>query len=143
MTSILNQRKRISTGDVNVNLGKSLFFLIMAGCILLGGEVQAHSVFKKRMQAMYPNKKVSCNTCHVDKQPKSKRNAYGQLFHKTFESKTLSADVKTKKGAEKKAFENEVLAVEFDKAFKKVKAMTFHDLIEAGVIDGITEKEEK
>ena len=130
-----------------MNLGKglfkSLFFLTIAGCILLGGEAQAHSVFKKRMQALYPNKKVSCNTCHVDKKPKTERNPYGKLFHKTFESKTLSADVKLKKGAEKKAFETEVLAVEFDKAYEKVKAMTFHDLIEAGVIEGITEKEEK
>ena len=75
--------------------------------------------------------------------PKTQRNLYGKLFHKTFESKTLTADLKTKKGAEKKAFETEVLAVEFDKAFEKVKTMTFHDLIEAGVIDGITEKEEE
>jgi len=126
-----------------VNLGKSLCFLMMVSCVLVCGEAEAHSVFKKRMQAAYPNKKISCNTCHVDKKPKSERNLYGKLFHTTFESKTLSADLKGKKGPEKKAFETEVLAVEFDRAFEKVKAMTFHDLIEAGVIDGITEKEEK
>ena len=127
-----------------MNLGKSLFLLVVAVCVFfLGGEAQAHSVFKKRMQAMYPKKKISCNTCHVDKQSKTKRNLYGKLFHKTFESKTLTADLKAKKGAEKKKFETEVLAVEFDKAFEKVKAMTFHDLIEAGVIGGITEKEEE
>lgn len=127
-----------------MNQSKSFCLLLLAGCMLLFcGEAQAHSVFKKRMQASYPNKKISCNACHVDKQPKTERNAYGKLFTKTFENKTMSADIKDKKGAEKKAFETEVLAVEFDKAFEKVKAMTFHDLVEAGVIDGITEKEEE
>ena len=126
-----------------MNFGKSLFFGMIAVCFLLGGEAEAHSVFKKRLQAMYPNKKVSCNACHVVKQPKSERNLYGKLLHKTFESKTLSADLRSKKGAEKKAFETKVLAVEFDKAFEKVKAMTVHDLIEAGVIAGITQKEEE
>ena len=126
-----------------MNPGKSLCFLVMVSCVLFCAEAQAHSIFKKRLQAQYPNKKISCNTCHVDKKPKSERNLYGKLFHKTFESKTLTADHKAKKGPERKAFETEVLAVEFDKAFEKVKAMTFHDLVEAGVIDGITEKEEE
>jgi len=125
-----------------VNQSQSFCLLIMVGFMLLFcGDAQAHSAFKKQMAAKYPNKKISCNMCHVDKQSKTKRNAYGKLFHKTFESKTLSVDFKAKKGAERKAFETEVLNVEFEKAFEKVKAMTFHDLIEAGVIDGITEEE--
>jgi len=128
---------------MKVNLSKSLCFLVIISCVLFCAEAQAHSAFKKRLQAKYPNKKISCNTCHVNKKPKSERNLYGKLFHKTFESKTLTADFKAKKGDEKKAFEKEVLIVEFDRAFEKVKAMTFHDLVEAGVIDGITEKEEE
>ena len=143
LTMILDLRKTNFDRSCDVNLGKSLCFLVMAGCILLCGEAQAHSVFKKRMQANYPNKKISCNTCHVDKRPKSERNAYGKLFHNTFESKTLTADFKAKKGPEKKAFEKDVMAVEFDNAYEKVKEMTFHDLVEAGVIDGITEKEKE
>ncbi len=127
-----------------MNRSKSLCLLMLAASMLLFcGESQAHSVFKKRMQANFPNKKISCNACHVDKQPKTERNAYGELFTKTFENKTMSADLKEKKGAEKKAFEAEVLTVEFDKAYEKIKAMTFADLVEAGVIDGITDKEEK
>ena len=94
------------------------------------------------MAAKYPKKSISCNTCHIKGESKTERNAYGKLFHKTFESKTLSADFKAKGKDEKKAFETEVLTVEFDKAFEKIKAMTFHDLIEAGAIDGITQKEE-
>jgi len=137
--------RKNSSGDVNVNQSKSFCLLMLAGCMLLFcGDAQAHSVFKKQMAAKYPNKKISCNTCHVEKQPKTERNAYGKLFHKTFESKTLTADFKAKGSrAEKKAFETEVMAVEFDKAFEKVKAMTVHDLIEAGVIEGITEKEKE
>ena len=116
---------------------------MLAGCmILFGGTAQAHSVFKKQLEAKYPKMKISCNTCHIDKKPKTERNAYGKLFFKTFENKTMSADAKAKKGAEKKDFEKDVMVPEFNKAFDKVKAMTFHDLIEAGAIDGITQKEE-
>ena len=128
-----------------MNQSKSLCLLMMVGCMLLFcGDAQAHSVFKKQMAAKYPKKNISCNTCHIKGESKTERNAYGKLFHKTFESKTLSADFKAKKDKdEKKTFETEVLTVEFNNAFEKVKAMTFHDLIEAGVIDGITEKEKE
>lgn len=95
------------------------------------------------MEAAFPKKKISCNACHVEKKPKTERGAYGKLFSKTFESKTLTADWKALKGAEKKAFEKEKLGPEFDKAYEKIKAMTFQDLVEAGVIAGITEKEEE
>ena len=127
-----------------MNQSKSFCLVMIVGFVLLlCGDVQAHNAFKKQLAAKYPNKKVSCNACHIKGESKSERNAYGKLFHKTFESKTLSADFKAKARDEKKAFETEVLVVEFDKAFEKIKAMTFHDLVEAGVIDGITEDEEK
>lgn len=126
-----------------MNQGKSLCMAILMGCtFVFCGQANAHKVFKDQMQAKYPKKKISCNTCHVDKKPKTERNAYGKLFSKTFENKTLTADFKAKKGAEKKTFAKETMAVEFDKAYEKIKAMTFHDLVEAGVIPGITESEE-
>ncbi len=118
--------------------GKSLLcVLLTVGCALVfTTPASAHSVFKKTMAAKYPDKKVSCNACH-DPKDKKIRNNYGKLLQKQFESKTLTADWKAKKGAEKKAFEKEVMVPEFEKAFEKVKAMTVHDLIEAGFFDGI------
>ena len=127
-----------------MNQIKSLCMAFMFLCMFsFCSQADAHGVFKKQLNAKYPKKKVSCNTCHVDKKPKTERNAYGKLFSKTFENKTMTADWKGKKGAEKKTFEKEKMAPEFDKAYEKIKAMTFHDLIEAGVIAGITEKEEE
>lgn len=127
-----------------MNQVKIFCMFVAVGCMLvLSGNADAHGVFKKQLQTKYPNKKISCNACHVDKKPKTERNAYGKLFSKTFENKTLTKDWKSKKGAEKKTFETDVMAVEFNKAYDKVKAMTFHDLVEAGVIEGIEDKEEE
>jgi cytochrome c553 len=110
---------------------------------VFSADASAHNVFKKQLQAKYPNMKISCNTCHVPKEKKSVRNGYGKLLIKMFDSKTLTADLKTKSGEEKKKFETEVMAPEFDKAFAKLQKMTFDDLAKAGVIDGITPKEEE
>jgi len=109
---------------------------------MVTSSASAHSVFKKKLAEKYPEKKVSCNACH-DPKDKKIRNSYGKLLQKQFESKTLTADWKEKKGKEKKEFEADVMAPEFEKAFEKVKAMTVHDLIEAGFFDRIDTPEEK
>ena len=126
-----------------MNRGKGLLYLVLAlGCsVVFTVPVSAHSAFKKQLASKYPNMKVSCNACHVKQQPKTVRNNYGQLFSKTFENKTLTADWKAKKGPMKKEFEKAVMVPAFDAAFEKIKVMTLHDLIEAGVIDGITSPE--
>jgi hypothetical protein len=132
-----------------VNLAKSLVCLSVAlGCtIAFTVPASAHTAFKKKLAEKYPNKKISCTACHIPKaeidpdetDPKDKkpRNNYGKLIQSQFESKTLSAERALKKGQERKDFENDVMVPEFEKAFEKVKAMTVHDLIEAGFFEGI------
>lgn len=136
-----------------MNRGKSLLslLLLMVCALAFTVPVSAHSVFKKNFSAKYPGKKVSCNACHLttdekkamddlDPNDKKPRNNYGKLIQSQFESKTLSADRAAKaKLQDKKDFETEVMLPEFEKAFAKVKAMTVHDLIEAGFFEGIDE----
>ncbi len=124
--------------------GKSLLcgLMVLASCFAMTSTASAHSAFKKKMQELYPDKKISCNGCH-DPKDKKIRNAYGKLLQKQFESKTLTADWKAKKGKEKKQFEADVMVPEFVKSFEKVKAMTVHDLIEAGFFEGIDNREEE
>lgn len=133
-----------------MNSGKRILCCLMVlGCLaVFATPAAAHNIFKKKVASEFPNLKVTCNMCHVDKEPKSVRNEYGKLFTKTFESKTLSADLAAMKDKkvdreEIKKFEEEVMLKEFDQAYEKIKAMTFKDLVEAGVIPGATPKEEK
>ncbi|MFK7769656.1 MAG: hypothetical protein AB8B55_20775 [Mariniblastus sp.] len=125
-----------------MNRGKSLLCMMLAiGCALaFNSTASAHKVFKDKLSAKYPNLKVSCNACHVKGEKKSVRNNYGKLFFKTFENKKLTAEM-PKDRDEKKEYTEKVMAPEFEKAFEKIKAMTFADLMEAGVIDGITKPE--
>lgn len=133
-----------------MNFGKRvLSAVIVLGCLaVFASPASAHNIFKKKISSEFPNVKISCNMCHVAKEPKSVRNEYGELFTKTFESKTLSADLAAMKDkkvdrAEIKKFEEEVMLKEFEKAYEKIKVMTFKDLLEAGVIQGAEVKEEK
>ena len=52
----------------------------------------------------------------------------------------LTKDWKAKSGAEKKSYEKEVMVVEFAKAYEKISKMTFADLIENDLIDGVKPK---
>jgi hypothetical protein len=118
--------------------------MLVAVCCagVFSADASAHNVFKKQLQSKYPDMKISCNVCHVDKEKKSVRYNYGQLLTKTFDSKTLTADLKSKSGADKKKFESDVMIPEFDKAFGKIQKMTFDDLAKAGLIVGITKSED-
>ena len=114
-----------------MNRGKSFFCALLAiVCILVFTvPASAHSVFKKQLEEKYPDRSISCNTCHGKK--KIERNVYGRLLRSQFDSKTLTADFKTKERADKKTFENEVMIPEFMSAFDKVQAMTLAEAIEA------------
>ncbi len=118
--------------------GRSLLcaLLVIGSIATFATPASAHSVFKKLMAEKYAGKKVSCTACH-DPKDKKIRNSFGKLIQKQFESKTLTADWKAKKGKEKKNFEKEVMTPEFEKAFEKIKVMTVHDLIDAGFFAGI------
>ena len=139
-----------------MNRGKSLLcaLLMMVCALAFTVPASAHTVFKKKLAEMYPNKKISCNACHatkaeiaandkIDPNGKKPRNNYGKLIQSQFGSKTLSADRDAKKGQDRKDFENDVMLPEFEKAFAKVKAMTVNDLIEAGFFDGIDNPDEE
>ena len=139
-----------------MNRGKSLLcaLLMMVCALAFTVPASAHTGFKKNLAEKYPGKKISCNACHltkdqvkasedIDPNDKKPRNRYGRLIQKQFASKTLTADLKTKKGQDKKDFEKDVMIPEFEKAFTKVKAMTVHDLIEAGFFEGIDTPDDK
>ncbi len=114
-----------------MNRGKSLScaVLVVVCTLVFTVPASAHSVFKKQLEAKYPDRSISCNTCHG--KSKKDRNVYGRLLMSQFDSKSLTADFKSKKGADKKAFENEVMIPEFLSAFDKVQAMTLAEAIEA------------
>ena len=112
--------------------------MLAMGCVLaFSTTASAHKIFKDKLSEKYPNVKISCNACHVKGEKKSVRNNYGKLFFKTFENKKLTAEMPDDRD-EKKEYAEKVMIPEFEKAFEKIKVMTFNDLVEAGVIPGIT-----
>lgn len=123
---------------------KHVFPLLLAiGCIFaMSSQAQAHNAFKKFLAEKYPKMKINCNACHVNKQPKTTRNAFGQIYTKLMGVENMSATFKEKKGAEKKDYEQKVMLPAFEKAYEKVKKMTYDDMVKAGLIEGAEKKEE-
>jgi hypothetical protein len=112
----------------------SLLLTILA---FAASDAQAHSAFKKYISSKFPTKKMSCDVCHVKGQKKDVKNSYGQLFIKVMNKPNLTKEWKAKKGADKKAYEKEVMVPAFEKAFKKISKMTFEDLVKYNMIDGV------
>ena len=84
-----------------------------------------------------PNKKFTCNVCHVSGQKKTVKNSYGQLFIKVMNKPTLTKDWKSKSGDAKKTHEKDVMIPAFEAAYKKISKMTFADLLKNDMIDGV------
>ena len=128
-----------------IKFGKCLCGLVLVGgfVLLLCSTANAHNIFKKEVSKKYPGKKISCNACHVEKKPKTERNAFGKLFHKQFADQELTKNWKSKKGAEKKDYEVTVMIPAFQKALKNVTAMTYDDIIKAGLVEGIDDQQPK
>ena len=117
-------------------------------CLPVAGH--AHMTFKKEISKKYPEMKITCNACHVDKKPKTERNEFGKLFAKQLKDKDITENFKSREGDERKAYEKEVMIPEFKKALEKVKKMkpeyselTYDDLIKAGEMPEITPKPKK
>ncbi|MCH2180123.1 MAG: hypothetical protein MK106_15100 [Mariniblastus sp.] len=116
--------------------------------VLSPSALMAHTSFKKELAKKYPNMKISCSACHVDKKPKSERNELGKLFFKDMKSKNISATYKSKKGDDRKAYVNDVMNPAFNAALKKIQKQknkegkTYDELIKSGEMPGITKKEE-
>lgn len=108
----------------------------------------AHVAFKKALSKKYPEMKITCNACHVDKKPKSERNEFGKLFAKELKDKKLTESFKSKSDIdERKKYVKEVMTPEFVKALDKIKKtkpkdqkLTYDELIKAGEIKEITKK---
>ena len=105
--------------------------------------LEAHATFKKALEKKYDKKiRVTCNMCHVKKEPKSKRSEFGELFFKEFKDLGLSAQWAALKGDERKKLETDVMIPEFLKALKVVVEKKnkddekYGDLIPAGEIPG-------
>lgn len=129
-----------------MKFGKSIFCASLAIAVMAisGSPLMGHNVFKKTLGEKYDDMKISCNACHVQGEAKTERNAFGKLFHKELKELSLSEKYKEIKDRdEKKAFENEVMAPAFEKAYKKISAMSFEELIKAGMIDGIDPPEDE
>jgi hypothetical protein len=113
------------------------FYFALICWLLAVNESSAHNIFKKEMDALLPGMKIDCNACHIDKKPKTERNPLGKLFQKELEAEELTKNWKTKKGSDKKDYEEKVMVPSFKKAAEKVFAMTLEDVIKAGGIEGI------
>ena len=126
--------------------------IVVAAAVLfvLNTDADAHMTFKKEISKKYPDMKITCNACHVNKKPKTERNEFGKLFAKQLKDKNISATFKDLSRDEKKQYEKEVMVPEFTKALEKVKKMkpkdsdsTYDELIKAGEIAEITKKPDK
>ena len=130
-----------------MNFKKSILFAVAFAVFAAANSADAHMAFKKQLAAKYAGTKVSCNACHVKGKPKSDRNEFGKLFSKELKKThpNLTKDFKSKKGADKKAFEKSTVVPAFDKALKLVKVMkekksgkTYDELIKAFEMPEIT-----
>ncbi len=113
--------------------------------------LEAHTVFKKALEKSYEGVKVSCNACHVKGKSKDDRNEeLGKAFYDQLKELNLTEGWKSKKGAEKKEYQTEVMIPAFKKALKVIKEKkkdeageTWHTLIETAALDGLKLKETK
>ena len=75
--------------------------------------------------------------CHVKGEKKDVRNDYGKLFIKVMDKPTLTEDWKALAGDEKKTYEADVMTPAFEGAYNKLSKMTFADLINHNMIEGV------
>ena len=111
--------------------------LLLAAFAFATPSAEGHAIFKKYLSEKMPNKKFTCNVCHVAGEKKTVKNSYGKLFIKVIDKPTLSKDWKSKSGADKKKFEKEVMLPAFEKAYAKISKLTFADLLEEDLIEGV------
>ena len=111
--------------------------LLLAAFAFATPSAEGHAIFKKYLSEKMPNKKITCNVCHVSGQKKDVKNSYGKLFIKVINKPTLTKDWKSKSGDAKKTYEKDVMLPAFEAAYKKVSKMTFADLLKNDLIDGV------
>ena len=77
--------------------------LLLAAFAFATPSAEGHSIFKKYLSEKMPNKKFTCNVCHVPNENKTVKNSYGKLFIKVINKPTLTKDWKSKSGDAKKS----------------------------------------
>jgi len=127
-----------------VKLSQTAFYLLATIFLTNLGlsNASAHSVFKKIMDQKYQGIKINCNACHIEGEDKTERNLFGKLFYRELESENLTQTWKDKKGKEKRDYEQEVMTPAFEKAWAKVAAMTYDDMVKSGLVEGMEKKDE-
>ena len=111
--------------------------LLLASFAFATPSAEGHAIFKKYLSQKMPNKKLTCNVCHVAGEKKSVKNSYGKLFIKVINKPNLTKDWKSKTGDAKKTYEKDVMLPAFEAAYKKISKMTFADLLKNDLIDGV------
>jgi ssDNA-binding Zn-finger/Zn-ribbon topoisomerase 1 len=135
--------RRIYTFAVAILMGVVISFTFGSSTL------EAHTVFKKALEKSYEGVKVSCNSCHIKGKSKKQRNEdLGKAFYEEMKDQNLTEEWKSKKGAEKKAYQTDVMIPAFQKALKIVKEKkkeeggdTWHTLIETAQLDGLKLKD--
>jgi phosphatidate phosphatase APP1 len=123
-----------------VKFGKYVFCAVLTFGLAawMGTPAMGHNVFKKQLSENFPEMKISCNACHVKGEEKSTRNAFGSLIHKELKDLELTKNYEAIKDRdEKKKYEAEVMTPAFQKAYKKISAMSFADFVKAGGLEGV------
>lgn len=117
---------------------------------ILASAADAHDAFKEPLEHRYNLKTVSCKSCHPDNKDRSIHNRFGMLFVEALKGSEMTKkfhEAEAKGEDAKKAYEKE-MAKEFTKLLPIIeqKKITFKDLIEAGLMNGMrvaVPKEEK
>ncbi len=119
----------------------ALFTCVALALGVIFSQASGHTIFKKQMQKKFENLVVKCEACHVKKEPKTVRNAFGELFFQELKDDNLTAQWEQLKGLEKKKFETEVMAPRFDKILEEIKERTnkegekYGDILAAGKLE--------
>ena len=76
--------------------------LLLATFAFATPQAEGHAFFKKYLSEKMPNKKFTCNVCHVSGEKKSVKNSYGQLFIKVMNKPNLRKNGSQSRETQKK-----------------------------------------
>ncbi|HMP79562.1 MAG TPA: hypothetical protein PKD54_08930 [Pirellulaceae bacterium] len=101
-----------------------LVVILMTAMGLVWSQASGHTIFKKQIQKKYEHLVVKCEACHVKKEPKTVRNAFGELFYQEMKDENFTEQWEKLKGLDRKKFETEVMAPKFDEILEEIKERT-------------------
>ncbi|HMO12653.1 MAG TPA: hypothetical protein PKD64_09750 [Pirellulaceae bacterium] len=138
---------------INKHILGTSFVLGLIGvfCFSFSKPVSSHGVFKDKLEQEVEGLRATCYACHLQKEPKTVRNEFGELFFQQFEGMDLSARWDATEGDDeaREKFEQEVMAPAFVEALKVVgdkknaEGIKYSVLIKEGKIEGTKMKKKK